>query len=534
MMKVFWTKKYWLVVLVFGILAGGYFFSQNSNSVLQNIETGMVGKGDVVEVVSETGYVKAAQSVNLAFTQGGKVSEILTPTVGTLVVAGQALARLDADTANSNLVSATARLSAEQARLQELQTGADANSLAISESVLASAKVSLANAKQNLIAVTAQQDQLVANAEKNLRTASLQAYLVKGERENSDSSFSAPTISGTYSGTEEGVYTIELYNSEALSGSSFRISGLEGGVGSVSTVNPVPLGTRGLFIQFPENFPRRTKWEIPIPNTRSSSYLTNQNTYKAVVDARVVAISNAENAVRTAEATVAQSQASLDQVSGQTRSEKIEAQQALVKQMEAGVAVASSQLDNLTLTAPFTGIVTKVDLEVGQVVNAGTPVTALISSGQFELKVPISEVDIAEVSIGDEAVVKFDAYDDLQFKAQVTQIAPGAELVDGVRVFPVTLQFAENYEQIRDGFSADVDITTAKREGVISVPTRAIYQDATGKFVRTIDDSGKTTVVYIKTGLRGSDGNSEILEGLIGGEKIITFANSDDLKQLEK
>lgn len=533
-MKAFFrSKKYWVIAALIVGLVGWYFFGSKNNSVLENIETGLVERGDVVEVVSETGFVKAAQSVDLAFERGGKVNEILVQ-AGTPVSVGQVMVELDKETATADLLSAKARLTAEQARLQELQSGADANSLSVSESALATAKTTLANAKQNLIEVTTQQNQLVANAEKNLRVSNLQAYLVSGEQENSSNSFLAPIVSGVYNSTKEGSYLIELYNSESLSGSSFRISGLETGAGAVSTVNPVPLGTRGLFIQFPENFSKRTKWEIPIPNIRSSSYLTNQNTYKAVVDGRTLAITAAENAVKTAEAAVNQSQASLTQVESGARSERVSAQQALVSQMEAGVAVATRQLNNLTLVAPFSGIVTKVNLEVGQIVGANAPVISLISSNQFELKVLISEVDIAELSVGDEATVKFDAYDDLRFKAHVTQIAPGAELVDGVRVFPTTLVFDENDEKIREGFSADVDITTAKREGVISIPTRAIYQDVTSKFVRTIDDSGKTAIVPVKTGLRGSDGNSEILEGLKGGERIITFASADDLKQLEK
>lgn len=533
MKKFLLTKKYLAVFSLLIIFGGWYFFYSKSDPILESIETGVVKRGDVVEVVSETGFVKATQSVNLAFERGGKVSGVLVET-GAVVSQGQPLATLDSTTALSDLKSAEASLTAERARLQEMLAGADENSLAVAESALATANTTLANAKQNLTEITTQQNQLVANAEKNLRTASLQAYLVAGEQENSSYSFVAPTISGIYTGAEEGVYKLELYNSEALSGASFRLSGLEGGVGSVSTVNPTPLGTRGLFIQFPDNFSKRTSWEIPIPNTRSGSYLTNQNTYKAVLDGRSVAVTAAENAVRVAEATVKQSQANLNQVVSGVRPEQITAKEASVRQMEEAVAVSKKQLENLTLTAPYVGIVTDVNLEVGQIVGGATPVMALTANSQFELKVLISEVDIAEMSVGDEASVKFDAYDDLEFKAHVTQIAPKAELVDGVRVFPVTLVFDEADEKIREGFSADIDITTAKREGVISIPTRAIYQDTTGKYVRTLDEKGKTAIIYIKTGLRGSDGNTEILEGLNGGERIITFAPSDALKQLEK
>ena len=187
----------------------------------------------------------------------------------------------------------------------------------------------------------------------------------------------------------------------------------------------------------------------------------------------------------------------------------------------------------MTLTAPFSGVVTNTYTEVGQIVSATAPAVSLISKDQYELTVSISEVDIAEISQGDEASVHFDAYDDDYFKAHVERISPNAKLVDGVRVFEVTLVFDEVNEKIRDGLSADIDITTAKRNDVISIPTRSIYEDADGKFVRVITEDDKVEELRIETGLRGSDGKSEVVSGLSGGQTIITFASEDDIAQIE-
>lgn len=533
MKKIVLSKKYLiLLVLAICIVVGWMYTQASSGGIPVGVETSIVERGAVREVVSETGHVQAAQAVDMAFERGGRVIELMVQE-GSEVMAGDVLARLDASTVVADLTAAQARLEAEQVRLQELLTGADDNSLAVTQSSVVSAETALANAKRNLEEVTTQQNQLVQNAKKTLRNSGFAAYLVSDERESTNYTFTAPTVSGTYTSEEEGVYRLELYNSGGQSGASYRLTGLENGTESVSTVNPTPVGTRGLFVQFPVNFAPRTEWEIPIPNTRSSNYLTNLNAYNAAVESRKVAIATAESAVEAAQATLNQGQTQLTQVSSSARNEKVAAQRALVKQVQAAVAAAQVQYDSMTLVAPFSGIVTKTYTEVGEIIGAGSPAVSLISTEGHEIIVPISEVDIAEVSVDDVAKVTFDAYDDIIFQAHVVNIAPRAELVDGVRVFKVTLTFDDENALIRDGLSADVDIATAERRNVISVPTRAIYEDETGKFVRLITGDN-VAKVYVRTGLRGTDGRSEIVDGLSGGETIVTFADQAALAEIEK
>ena len=533
MKKFFKKKRYWIITLISIGVVSWWFLGRADGGILASVETGVVERGEVVEVVSETGYVQAAQSVDMAFERGGRVVELLVME-GKDVEAGDVLMRLDGAAAQADLFSAFARLEAEQVRLQELLAGADANSLAVTQSSVLSSQTALANAKRNLEEVTAQQNQLVASAERTLRTSGLQAYLVSSERENSDDSFSAPTVTGIYNSEEEGVYRIKLYNSGTPSGSSYRVEGLESGSGAVSTVSPVAVGTRGMFVQFPDNFAARTEWEIPVPNTRSANYLTNFNNYNSILEGRDVAIATAENAIKSAESALNQGQTQLTQVSGSARDERVAAQRALVRQMQASVQSAQVQFDNMTLTAPFAGVVTDVYTEVGQIVSATAPAVSLISKGQYELIVSVSEVDISEISQGDKAEVHFDAYDDDYFQAHVERISPNARLVDGVRVFEITLVFDDVNEKIRDGLSADIDITTAKREDAIVIPTRSIYEDADGKFVRILTETETVELRRIETGLRGSDGKTEVVFGLSGGETIITFASEEDIIQIEK
>ncbi len=497
----------------------------------EGIEIAPVSRADVIEEVSETGFVASAKEVALAFERGGRVTEIPAE-IGATFAEGDVLIRLDDAQQAADVNAAYARLEAEQIRLSELLRGADAASLAVTQSSVAGAQTAVTNAELNLAEVTAQHDQLVENARKTLRSSDLEAYLISNERSGSDASFEAPTITGTYNHEEEGVYTVELYSSSAASGYSMRISGLESDTQSVSTVNPIAIGTRGLYIQFPDDFAGSTKWEIPVPNTRSSSYLSNLNTYNAVTEARNVAITTAQNALNAAKSGLQQANSQYNQVSQSARDERVAAQEALVRAMSASVESARVAYENMTLRAPFAGIVTSLSAEVGQMISPQSPVVSLISDGNFEITVYISESDIQEIGKDDTAEVTLDAYDDTLFQAKVTRIAPSAEIVDGVRVFEVTLQFSEENPLIRSGLSADIDLRAASKEDVLAVPSRAIIENEDGRFVRRLNNNA-LELVPVTTGLRGSNGLTEITKGLQEGEMIITFADNDALEALK-
>lgn len=520
-----------LSACLIGVVGAWYIF-RDTETLPKGVEVGEVTRGIVEEMVNETGFVQGVRSVNLAFQTSGQIMHIQVAE-GDMVAEGDVLATLNDERAKSDVASAEARLRAEEIRLDEMLTGADVSSRAIYERAVETARIALENAKKNLDEVTVQQELLVENAERVVRSGSLQAELLSEKRENTDYVYTPPTVSGTYTGND-GVYTISLYSSGAPSGSSFRYSGSESGIAEVSTIASVPLGSLGLRVQFPDNFAPSTEWEIRIPNTKSSTYLTNLNTYNATRKARDVALAVAEGTVRSAEASLAQAEAQLSQASGAAREERISAQRALIEQMKALVTQARALYQNTVITAPFSGVVVTVHAEPGESVSAGVPLIDLISEESFEVGVNLSEIDIAEINIGDTAVVTLDAFEDIKLDATVSEIAPRVSVVNGVRVIPIVLVLTTDDTRIKDGFTAQIDIHSAIREDVIAIPSRAVYEDAEGKFVWVIKEDNSLERVAVRTGLRGTNGFTEITEGLREGERIITFATTEALALLKK
>lgn len=506
------------VVVFFIVRAGG--------SRDEGIETAKVVRTTIATMINETGVVEPAREVALTFGGSGRIGRV-SAEEGDRVEAGQELAMLTGGSEYASLVAARANLRAQQAILTDLLGGASDIDSRVALSKLRTTELALEGTEMT-------QDLLVRNARRQLLSNDLRAYLEEGAREQSSYSYVPPTISGTYTGEDEGEYVLELYSSGTQSGYSFRYRGIESGVGSVTTAAPVPLGTNGLFIQFPEDFARtyNLEWVIPVPNVRSVTYTQYKNAYDS-------ALENRTQAVLQAEANLDLAEAERDRVLAPATNPNLESQRAAVAQAELSVAQAEAAYENARIAAPFSGVVTDVSITLGERVSPGAPAITLITDNEYEIVLNVPEADIAMLEIGDEAEVTFDAYDDLVVPAQVARIAPRAITIDGVTVVEVSVQFSGSEELIRPGFTADVDVYADERTSVLAIPTRAIVEKDGKAFVRiTRDDSFDSLesleLVSVETGLRGSGGLIEIVRGLEEGDTVVTFLPANLRSELEE
>ncbi|MBU1703626.1 efflux RND transporter periplasmic adaptor subunit [Patescibacteria group bacterium] len=204
----------------------------------------------------------------------------------------------------------------------------------------------------------------------------------------------------------------------------------------------------------------------------------------------------------------------------------ITSNEAMVKKAEANANNYRAQLAKLSIIAPISGIITIQDAKVGEIVPAGTTIVSLISENMFEIEANVPEADIAKVSIGNTASLTLDAYGkDVLFEATVTAIDPAETMIEGVATYKVTFQFTEEDDRVKSGMTAKITIASNKRENVLSIPQRGIVRRNGTIFVRTLDNKNNIKEVTVEVGLRGSDGNIEILNGLNEGDKVITFSD---------
>ena len=133
------------------------------------------------------------------------------------------------------------------------------------------------------------------------------------------------------------------------------------------------------------------------------------------------------------------------------RTERIDAQRALVAQAEASVRQLDATLANAAVRAPFDGVVTVKDREEGEVVGAGTPVLTVTNLGDRWVRIYVREDRIGAVHLGEAASITADTYPGRRYAGQVSYIASQAEFT------PRTIQTTE--ERVKLVYAVKVRIT---------------------------------------------------------------------------
>ena len=254
-------------------------------------------------------------------------------------------------------------------------------------------------------------------------------------------------------------------------------------------------------------------------------YKTNISASRTIINGALSSFEAQNDALSSAQSNVDLEVSNLALKQAPTLPETISAQVAMVNQMQANVLSITADLQKTVLKSPIDGVITKQDTKAGEIVSPGTPIISIISKDKLLIEAFIPEADIAKISIGDIASVTLDAYGDtVKFSATVTFVDPAETMLEGVATYKMKFQFTEENEKIKPGMTANVDIRTAKNIGVLSLPQRVIIRKDSGTFVQVLEGN-VIKEIPIVSGLRGSDGNTEILSGLNKGQQVVVPKN---------
>jgi HlyD family secretion protein len=504
-------KRIILPVIILAIIAGGYFYFTGGKETAYNFAS--VKRADLVQEVSVTGTVKPAQEVDLAFERSGKVSEIYVK-VGESVVAGEILAVLDNSELSAKLAQARASLATEEANLDEYLRGTRQEEIAIKEAELEKARQDLKNYYNSAVnvvydgynkaedAVRTQTDEMFANDEDNpvlvFSTAAQTKLNAEAQRKALSDILDAWILEINSTGQDA---TEEILNPLLSSGRSNLLS------------------ARG----FLDVMMDAVNNSVSLSQTTVNSYKANVTSARTSVSLAITNINTQEQNIASQKITVQRIQNELDlKLAGKTP-EEIAAQEARVRQARANVLDYESQVAKNTLRSPIKGVVTKQNVKVGQIAPANSELISIISQLDFQIETNIPEADIAKIKVSDEAKITLDAYgNDVVFTGRVAEIEPAETVIEGVSTYKATLEFGQEDSRILSGMTANIDIISAEKKNVLVLPYRAVTIKDSGKFVSILHIDGEALIEKkIETGIRGTDGNIEIVSGLNEGEKVV-------------
>lgn len=467
-----------LGILVIAAIAIGVFLNGRNtkeNGVL------VVKRGDVVQQVSVSGKVKPVRSVDLAFEKTGKVSSVYVD-IGSFVGAGDTLVILE----NQDLVAQLAKAEAdlEELNLENVERKGAVDLESLYDGALSAAQKSSVIAKAGLITLTdIQYAQFALNDQDGIVIAEAKAAAVE------------KLLGGQNAGR---------WNSEtisALNGGSFAkvqaalADPTPGNIEAALADTLVALRSVKIALDV-----------VPAKSTLTTTEKTNLSTARTDVASEVVTIAGKIQSI------------SVQKVSSENT---VSATRAQIKSAEAEVQNLEAQIAKTYLRSPIAGVVTKRDVNMGEIVAANSPIISLISQGQFEIEASVPEVNITLVKIGDAAAITLDAYgSDVPFAAHVASVDPAETIVDGVSTYTVRLHFDTPDPRIKSGMTANVQITTEKKLDSIAVPQGAVFAEDGKKFVQ-LKKGEIVEKVQVETGIVSSLGYIEITSGLNEGDRVL-------------
>ena len=205
------------------------------------------------------------------------------------------------------------------------------------------------------------------------------------------------------------------------------------------------------------------------------------------------------------------------------------------------VQTAQTNLGYATITSPIDGVVLSKEVEEGQTVAASysTPELFTIAQDLTDMRViaDVDEADIGGVKEGERATFTVDAYPNDTFEGTVTQVRQEATEENNVITYEVVISAPNTDLKLKPGLTANVTIFTAEKQGVLSVPSKALRfnpdKETVGNYT-IVNSNGKNKVwtqegntlkaLTVQVGM--SDGtHTEIISGIAKGTEIITGIN---------
>jgi HlyD family secretion protein len=190
-----------------------------------------------------------------------------------------------------------------------------------------------------------------------------------------------------------------------------------------------------------------------------------------------------------------------------------------VKVAAAQLAEAQARLARTRVTAPFAGTVLTRHAEVGQIANpGGDALFRVASGGEVEMRGQIAEQDLAQVKVGQPAIVYLTGLA-RPFQGKVRLL--GAVIDPQTRLGDIRIQL-EPDPALRPGAFARAEVTIARARRPV-LPKTAVFSDDNGSYVFVVDAQGHVMRQAVRVADTSEDGVI-IASGLTGTEQVVRTA----------
>ena len=177
------------------------------------------------------------------------------------------------------------------------------------------------------------------------------------------------------------------------------------------------------------------------------------------------------------------------------------------------------------VTSPIDGTIIEVSIKNGDELgsssnNASESAVIVGDLSTLKAEIPVNEVDITKVAVGQKVSVTLDALESTEFTGEVEKIDSIGVATSGVVNYGVTVKFDKLDEKMKPTMSVSAIISVSEKENVVMVSSSAIKSGRESDYVEVLEN-GVPKKVVVTVG-DTNDTSTEIVSGVSAGDAIIT------------
>lgn len=187
--------------------------------------------------------------------------------------------------------------------------------------------------------------------------------------------------------------------------------------------------------------------------------------------------------LEAAKATVKVREAKLETLKNTPLAEDVQVARAQLAEAQQALRVADEQSKEATVTAPFAGVVTAVNAEEGQTVGANGVVNMV--SDSLEIRVDLDESNLADLELGQNAILTSSAFAGKSFQGKLTDIGAAVDQARGIVTVKITPDNPPDW--LRPGQTVNVNLVTNQKADRLLVPSTAVLRQGSRSVVLIVE-----------------------------------------------
>jgi HlyD family secretion protein len=442
--------------------------AMNSSGVVANV---LVAEGDTVQaqqvllvldtrrqeaIVAQAAADKARAEATLARLKAGPTEEEIIAAEAQVQRAEAQLQQVRGNVTDRDILAAEARLQQARARLAEIERASNRPEVVQAGARLEEARATLEAEKARLSAAKTDARLRMEQAVEALTRAQSAWVVAKNEWDSVQADGQHPTLGyGLNEAEKRKFYDAFIQAETALRSAESSLEQARVAYDAARQAEAAGVSAAGQRVAEAQAAYDR------IVRSTNNDELAAARAEVADAQARLERLRGEERAgaIAVAEATLAEARANLARLKAGPTAAQIAEAEADVRRATAALQAAQTQLDELTLRAPFGGLIAAVNIKPGEYVTPGTPLITIGDPGAWQIETTdLTELSIVKVQPDAPVTITFDALPGLEMQGRVTRIRELGENRQGDITYRVIITPAQHNPRLRWNMTASVAI----------------------------------------------------------------------------